>query len=246
MATCPKGHTSTATDYCDECGAPIGGAAEAAASANSSTVESQASTVEPESSAAQVCPECGAPRDGRFCEVCGHDFLATGEPGSAAPAAVTAPAAAGSTSTATDNAETAGAVPGPTGWRVVASADRAYYDRMRAAGGADAEPVEFPAFCPERRFTLDGEQMLVGRRSRSRGIAPAIDLTGPPEDAGVSHTHALFVAGPSGWSIVDLNSANGTYLNDSGDQLAANQPVALTPGDRVHVGAWTTLTVLAT
>ena len=26
MATCPKGHTSVATDYCDECGTPIGAA----------------------------------------------------------------------------------------------------------------------------------------------------------------------------------------------------------------------------
>ena len=30
MATCPKGHTSVATDYCDECGAPISPPASAA------------------------------------------------------------------------------------------------------------------------------------------------------------------------------------------------------------------------
>jgi hypothetical protein len=171
--------------------------------------------------------------------VCGHDFLAIGETGAVAPAA------AGPTGATVAGTGGAAPAPTPTGWRVVASADRAYYDRMRAAGGADAEPVHFPAFCPERRFTLDGEQVLVGRRSRSRGIEPGIDLTGPPEDAGISHTHALFVAGPSGWSIVDLNSANGTYLNDGTDQLAANQQVALAAGDRVHLGAWTTLTLLA-
>jgi hypothetical protein len=133
-----------------------------------------------------------------------------------------------------------------TRWRVVASADRAYYDRVRAAAEPDAEAVEFPAFCPQRRFDLTGDQVLVGRRSRSRGVEPGIDLTGPPEDAGVSHMHALFVAGPDGsWSIVDLDSANGTYVNESTDSLAANQPVRLAPGDRVHVGAWTTLTVVA-
>jgi hypothetical protein len=62
----------------------------------------------------------------------------------------------------------------------------------------------------------------------------------------VSHSHALFVAGAGGtWSVVDLDSANGTYLNDATDPLPANQPTPLHSGDRVHVGAWTTLTVLA-
>jgi hypothetical protein len=130
-------------------------------------------------------------------------------------------------------------------WRVVASADRAYYERMRATGEAGAEQVEFPAYCPQRRFALVGERLLVGRRSRSRGIEPEIDLTGPPEDVGVSHAHALLVSGPDGWSVVDLDSANGTYRNDSLDQLPANQPVPLAPGDRLHVGAWTTLIISA-
>jgi predicted component of type VI protein secretion system len=45
--------------------------------------------------------------------------------------------------------------------------------------------------------------------------------------------------------VVDLDSANGTYLNDSTDPLPANQPAKLAVGDRVHLGAWTTLTVTA-
>jgi hypothetical protein len=218
MPTCPKGHTSVAEDYCDECGAPIASAP---------------STVEPGAAAApaapaEACPECGTPRDGRFCEVCGHDYLAeSGEqPAAAAPAPTPAPAA-----------------PAPAAWRVSVTADRAYYDRMQAAADADAEAVAFPSFCPPRRFTLTGEQMLIGRRSASRGIEPAIDLTGPPEDVGVSHAHALLVATPEGWSVVDLDSANGTYLDDATDQLPANTPTPLHAGSRVHIGAWTTLTV---
>jgi hypothetical protein len=100
---------------------------------------------------------------------------------------------------------------------------------MQADPGA--EPVPFPAYCPERRFVLTGSEMLIGRRSRSRGIEPAIDLTGPPEDTGASHVHALLVSTPEGrWTIVDLDSANGTYVNDSADPIAANQPVPLAPG----------------
>ncbi len=114
---------------------------------------------------------------------------------------------------------------------------------MRAAALPDAEPIAFPAFCPERRFTLPGTQVLIGRRSRSRGIEPDIDLTGPPEDAAVSHAHALLVSVPDGWAVVDLDSANGTYVNDATDPIEANVPVPLGDGDRIHVGAWTTMTL---
>jgi hypothetical protein len=223
----------------------------------------------------QSCPDCGTPRDGRFCEVCGRDFLAVPQeaqataPGSSpasvppvsvspgpvpvppGPVAAPSSAPAGLSSAAMPASPGSTAAPGPgtppvAGWRVVVAADRAYYERMRAGSGPDAPEVAFPVFCPERRFTLSGDQVLVGRRSRSRGIEPPIDLTGPPEDVGVSHTHALLVRGADGgWSIVDLDSANGTYLNESADPLPANTPTPLAAGDRVHVGAWTTLTVSA-
>src|ERR1041385_7229570 len=65
MPVCPRGHQSQSTDYCDECGTPIGGSVPpAAAPAPSSTAASSA-----------VCPDCGTPASGRFCEVCGHDFV---------------------------------------------------------------------------------------------------------------------------------------------------------------------------
>jgi hypothetical protein len=130
------------------------------------------------------------------------------------------------------------------GWRAVASADRAFFGRMQALAGPDADGVAFPPFCPERRFALSGKQFLIGRRSRSRGIEPQIDLTGPPEDPGVSHAHAILLAQDGGgWAVVDLDSANGTYLNDSEDPIEPNLPVPVSAGDRIHVGAWTTLTL---
>jgi pSer/pThr/pTyr-binding forkhead associated (FHA) protein len=128
-------------------------------------------------------------------------------------------------------------------WRVVVTADREYHTRMQAVAVPDAAPVQFPAFCPERRFALPNQQVLIGRRSRSRGIEPDIDLTGPPEDAAVSHAHALLVAVPEGWAVVDLDSANGTYVNDGTDPIEANVPVPVGDGDRIHLGAWTTMTL---
>jgi pSer/pThr/pTyr-binding forkhead associated (FHA) protein len=124
----------------------------------------------------------------------------------------------------------------------VVTADRVYFDRIVANVGADAAELSFPAYCPERRFRLSGTEVRVGRRSVSRGLHPEIDLTGPPADPGVSRLHALLVAGPDGsWSVVDPGSENGTLLN--GNTIPANQAMALHDGDRIHLGAWTALTI---
>src|SRR5262245_45737403 len=74
--TCPSGHASATADYCDQCGAPIAGVS----SPQQPTVELPAMD-EAETSPSEVrepCPACGAPRSGddRYCEGCGHDFLA--------------------------------------------------------------------------------------------------------------------------------------------------------------------------
>jgi hypothetical protein len=128
------------------------------------------------------------------------------------------------------------------GWTVVVTADRAYYDSVHDAGGPDAAAIEFPAYCPERRFRLAGTEVRVGRRSESRGLHPEIDLTGPPADPGVSRLHVVLVGTPDGtWSVLDPGSANGTLVN--GDEIRAGETVPLRDGDVIHLGAWTALTV---
>ena len=122
------------------------------------------------------------------------------------------------------------------------ASDHTYYEGVVAAGGPDAAGLRFPAYCPERRFRLTGREMRVGRRSASRGLEPEIDLTGPPTDPGVSRLHAVLVAEPDGsWVVIDPGSENGTLVN--GSEIAAGVRVPLHDGDRIHLGAWTVITI---
>lgn len=61
-ANCPKGHTSTESDFCSECGAKIAGVAK----------------TETARKLGETCPDCGTPRaeaGAKFCEICGYNYL---------------------------------------------------------------------------------------------------------------------------------------------------------------------------
>ncbi len=79
------------------------------------------------------------------------------------------------------------------------------------------------------------DEFLMGRHDKASGIKPDLDLT--PHGAlegGVSRIHAALRRGDEVLSIVDLDSANGTFLN--GQRLAANQPRLLRDGDEIRLG----------
>ena len=129
-----------------------------------------------------------------------------------------------------------------TTWTAEVGADRAYYERVQAVTGAEGAAVAFPSHYTERRFQLLGNQMRIGRRSVSRGLAPEIDLTGPPADPGISRLHAVLIAVPDGsWAVLDPGSANGTLVN--GTEIAIGDHIPLRDGDRINLGAWTAITV---
>jgi hypothetical protein len=221
MATvaCPSGHQSATTDYCDQCGAKIEDPGNV--------------TVPPIAASPALCPSCESPRgDGKFCEVCGYDFALGTLP--AAPAVVAAPPVAGAGAVAASSPASGGAAAVGAPWQAVVSADREYYDRN------EIDDIPFPEHCPERLFSLTQDEILIGRRSESRGTRPQLDLTGAPEDTGISHSHAILRrAADGGYVVIDPGSTNGTILNDSLEPIASNVATPLKDGDRLYIGAWT-------
>ena len=293
MARCPVGHESQTTDYCDTCGALMGGAA-VTPSASSGSAPSAASGPAPSTgagSSGQVCPYCATARSGRFCEEDGYDFeLAELLPPGSEPAAQSTPppapplppppvappveqpvapdplaktAVLGAEEEGLDleaelaaaeraAAERAGAEAEQTshgqsvgaGLAAVVHADQDYYNAQVERGDIVEADFPFPKYPGERRFALDADRVRIGRASASRGIVVEIDLTGPPLDPAVSHLHAQLLRGADGtWSLVDLNSANGTRLNGAEEPIAAETEVPVKAGDRIHLGVWTTLTL---
>jgi len=179
-----------------------------------------AQPVSPASGEAKACPACGMPVSGRFCEACGHDSALP------EPSATVAPAA----------------VAKSVGWTAVVNADREFYERVLAQGGPDT--VEFPQFFPARRIALQSDTTLIGRGNAKQGVEPEIDLGIHPADRGVSTQHAVLRLRDSGLTVTDLGSTNGTSLNGSNDRLTEGEETPLADGDRIHVGAWTTITIV--
>jgi hypothetical protein len=165
------------------------------------------------------------PVSGRFCEACGHD--------SALPAPAQQPAT---------SVPKPAAAEAPAAWVAVVAADREFHERVLERDGPDT--VDFPSFYRERRITLHDSTALIGRAKPEQGLEPEIDLGIPPVDRGVSSQHAVLRISDSGITVTDIGSTNGTSLNGSDDLLPKNVETPLADGDRIHVGAWTTITVV--
>lgn len=250
-ATCPRGHTSDSTDYCDVCGALITPSGGSGAEAGSGAGAAAAGTASPEAAepartstgaaeaAGVPCPRCGATNlsSAGFCEDCGLNFSDVAAVAAAAASAPTGstPAGAGAAHAATPEPPAAAA---PSGWEARVIADRAYFDRTDAGDGE----ITFPPDCPERVIPLPVGEVTIGRRSHASRAAPVIDLAEPPEDVGVSHAHATLTQRPDGqWEVTDSKSTNGTFIGDADAPLSPGESIGVGEGDEIHVGAWSTI-----
>ena len=118
-----------------------------------------------------------------------------------------------------------------TRWEVIVAVDPSLY--------TDPDPqIPCPVGEPERVYSLDFADNLIGRRSEKRDIHPEINLN----DACVSHRHAKIQRLPDGaFALLDVGSTNGTHLNGVELQPAVRTP--LHDGDQITLGCWTRITV---
>lgn len=227
---CPNGHASEWADFCSQCGAAITPAspdAPVSAGAPAAAPLAGVSAPPPGTPAAVTntgaCPVCQAPCEvtDLFCEACGADLTAT--------------------DVAREAAAAAHAATPPIGLSFAIGADREYFDRY-VDGGQIAFPDPAPSVI---NLPVTKSEMLIGRRSESRGIFPDIDGQLLTDDPAVSHKHALLTRDASGaWTVIDQGSTNGSRLDDATEILIPGRSYALAPGSVLHVGAWTTVTMV--
>lgn len=85
------------------------------------------------------------------------------------------------------------------------------------------ELVVHPPDGRPRVVPLDGQPVTLGR-------APS--MTVQLDDVYVSDEHVLIAPSDDGWSVRDLGSTNGTYLNGA----KVTQPTPLSAGDQLRLG----------
>ncbi|MEO5980784.1 MAG: FHA domain-containing protein [Pedococcus sp.] len=248
--TCPNGHASTSSDYCDTCGVPIAvGAPAQSPVAPAPTPAAPAATPDANASgsgagespassdpAPQACPNCGSPHDeaALFCEACGYDFTTGTMPRPPDPSTAAGP----------DAETTGGQAPVPLApalaveWVTEVWVDPDWYQAQESD-----DPCPSPGL--PAVVELSAKSVLIGRPSTSRNIHPEIDCTGDP---GVSRRQAQLTTDGQRWWVEDLQSSNGTYVGPASgplptDPVPPGQRREFSEDDRIYVWAWTRLVV---
>jgi len=224
---CPKGHNSTESDYCSECGTRI-------------QVSSEQLLISPELpnkganfTTQLTCPDCSAPHElnsGDFCEICGYNFV-SGLHGEMPVVAVVSDAI--KPEERQSKTEEIISIPAQSSlnWEITIAID----PTLR-------EPESPP---PPDNFTplslrLEKSNNLIGRTSQARAIFPEISLD---FDDAISHRHALLSLNPDGNLILrDIGSSNGTKLNNV--ELKPMIDTPLKNGDEITLGHWTKIKVI--
>lgn len=236
---CPKGHESTESDYCSECGTKIQGISESVLATNPVTSTAPQTG---KACAIEHCPDCTAPHEpdsGDFCEICGYNFI-TGAHGEIPLVSLRAEEQ-GNNGVGENNfllanhqsSAIAQSIPiKPVALEAVVTIDPSLREEGSPPAPTDLAPIT---------FQLDKEINLIGRRSDRRGIYPEISLD---FDDAISHRHALLLRQPDGNFVLrDIGSSNGTKLN--GVELAAMVDAPIKAGDEFTLGHWTRIIVKA-
>ncbi len=79
------------------------------------------------------------------------------------------------------------------------------------------------------------EEVMIGREDPVSEVFPDLDLTGMGGlEKGVSRKHAVIHHTGTDYTVEDMGSTNGTYINRK--RIAPHAPEAIKPGDEVRFG----------
>ena len=169
-----------------------------------------------------TCSHCGkeARLTGPFCQYCGRELPAAEEAVSARPEAVYAASGA---PLSWNSSQPQMVEPSTNGSNGAYGAAKSPQARLVVHPSPTAEPGAV-IDDGEREFLLDGRDIAIGR-------APSCDIV-LAGDQLASRRHALLRMRDDTYTVVDLGSSNGTYVND--EEIHAE--TTLNDGDRVTVG----------
>jgi pSer/pThr/pTyr-binding forkhead associated (FHA) protein len=156
------------------------------------------------------CTECGHenPPTAKFCSQCGHKLVSAETFGGP-----------GGEQSDTGSTITFGAVEDTGETSALSPEDAAALDGL-PAGSALLVVQRGPS--AGSRFLLDTDEVTAGRH-------PDSDIF--LDDVTVSRRHATFHRGPQGYTVSDVGSLNGTYVNR--DRI---DEIVLSGGDEVQIG----------
>ena len=172
------------------------------------------------------CTQCGHQNQegSRFCAQCGHRLEQVAATGSGGPGGSGAPGRSTETASESTATITFGAPTKDAEHRE----ERSLNDSDAAA--VDALPAGSALLVVQRgpsagsRFLLDTDVVSAGRHPDSEIFL---------DDVTVSRRHAEFRRTPEGYTVADVGSLNGTYVNR--DRI---DEVALQGGDEVQIGKY--------
>lgn len=183
MYTCSKGHQSTESDYCSECGTKITGMASGV------SVQDFVSDL-----SGMICPDCSTPHEpnsGNFCEICGYNF-STGSSGEVPILSTPKTEEESTKKQEINNIKT---------WEIVITIDpEKHYPE------SPEPPNQAPIILP-----LEKSVNLIGRNSKARAVFPEIALDF--DDAISHRHAILNQNENGTFSLRDIGSANGTTIN---------------------------------
>jgi FHA domain-containing protein len=169
----------------------------------------------------QYCDECGAPlrpnsRPNTGSHPPGKGLVkgeAEGQNGSRAPSAVPQPEVAAGKAAASLSVSSS-----------LGSSDKAHAKLVIERGKSSG-----------KQFLLSAAEAQIGRWDADGGIFPDVDLDSDDPEAKVSRRHARITFKDGKYSLEDLGSTNGTFIN-RGKRLAAGARQPLNDGDEIIVG----------